>query len=129
MSNNGVDDVDHKAVEGVVIREATAADRAALARLAELDSARPPAGPVLVAEAGGELRAAISTADGQLIADPWQITADLVEVLGIRAGLRPSLNGSRLRSLGRSRWGRKRSQRRPGPSSPSVPGLPAIPSN
>jgi hypothetical protein len=126
MSNNHSNNLEHEIVEGIVIREATAADRAALTHLAELDSSRAPAAPVLIAESGGELRAAISTVDGQLIADPWHVTADLVEVLGIRAGLRPHLNGSRLRSLGRSRWGRKARQRAPRPSSPSVPGLPAM---
>jgi hypothetical protein len=127
MSNNHTSNTDHE-LEGIVIREATASDHPALDRLADLDSARRPADPVLVVEADGELRAAISTGDGQVIADPWHVTADLVEVLGIRAGLRPSLNGSRLRSLGHSRWGLRRKPRVPRPSSPSVPGLPAVPS-
>lgn len=128
MSNNHSNGADHT-TEGMVVRRATAGDRAQLKRLAELDSARVPTDPVLVAEVGGELRAAISTADGHLVADPWHVTADIAEVLGIRAGLRPELGGWRLRSLGRSRWGLKRSRRSPRPSSPSVPGLPAIPSS
>jgi hypothetical protein len=128
MSNNPDTHTDHP-VEGMLIRGATRADRGALKRLAELDSSKAPEEPVLVAEVDGQLRAAISTVDGHLIADPWHVTTDLVEVLGIRAGLRPQLNGFGLRALGRSGWGRKARQRAPRPSSPSVPGLPAIPSN
>jgi hypothetical protein len=41
---------------GVVIRIATAADAVALRRLAALDSAPPPVGPALIAEADGEPR-------------------------------------------------------------------------
>jgi hypothetical protein len=129
MSNNRDTHSDHRPVEGMVIREATGADRAALKRLAELDSSQAPAEPVLVAEVDGQLRAAISTVDGYLIADPWHATTDVVEVLGISAGLRTDASASGLRSLGRSGWGRKARRRAPRPSSPSVPGLPAIPSN
>jgi hypothetical protein len=129
MSNNHSNHPEHEIIEGIVIREATAADRPALERLAELDSSRSPVDPVLLAEADGELRAAISTADGHLIADPWAVTGDIVEVLGIRAGLRGDCNESGPRSLGRSRWGRKARRRAPRPSSSTVPGLPAIPSN
>jgi hypothetical protein len=113
----------------IVIREATAADRGRLSRLAELDSSRAPADPVLIAEVDGELLAAVSMRDWRLVADPWRVTADLVEVLGIHAGLEPSLAGSRLRSVGRLRWGLRMRRRTPRPSSPTVPGLPAIPSS
>lgn len=113
----------------IVIREATASDCGRLSRLAELDSARAPAGPVLIAEVDGELLAAISMRDGHLVADPWHVTADLVEVLGIHAGLEPSLAGSRPRSPGRPRWGLRMRRGTPRPSSPTVPGLPAIPSS
>ena len=125
MSNIGSHNVGQEIPDGIVIREAATDDRRQLRRLAELDSSLPLADPVLIAEVGGELRAAISTVDGQTIADPWHVTADVVEILGIRAGHLPTLRGSRLRSLGRSRWARKAAR----PSSPSVPGLPAIPSN
>jgi hypothetical protein len=83
MSNNPSHN--HDNIGEIVIREATAADRDRLNRLAELDSSRCPAEPVLIAEVDGELRAAISTVDGHLVADPWYVTADLVEVLGIHA--------------------------------------------
>ena len=69
----------------ITIRMASAADRAALERLAGLDSARPPTGDVLVAEVGGELRAALGT-DGVAIADPFHRTSDLATLLRRRAG-------------------------------------------
>lgn len=129
MSNNHLNGTERTTTDRIVIREATSADDRSLQRLSELDSGQRPADPVLVAEVGGELRAAISVVDGSVVADPWQVTADIVELLGIRAGRDPALNGFRLRSLGRSRWGRRFRQRAPRPSSPSVPGLPAIPTN
>ena len=44
----------------VTIRPARPADADALAALAKLDSSHPPRGAILVAEAGGELWAAVS---------------------------------------------------------------------
>ena len=73
----------------VTIRRAADADRRALERLAALDSARPPVGETLVAEAGGEQQAAIEVATGAVVADPFRPTAHLVELLELRAaGLR-----------------------------------------
>jgi hypothetical protein len=82
----------------VVIRPERPEDRAALARLAELDSARLPAAPVLVAVVGGELRAALSLSDGAAIADPFHRTAWLMTLLTVRAGqLRGEPAGDRRR--------------------------------
>lgn len=61
-------------------------DDAALSRLAALDSAAIPAHPLLVAEVDGEMRAALSLADGRLIADPLYRTVELAELLCTRAG-------------------------------------------
>jgi hypothetical protein len=72
-------------VEPIAIRSATEADRDGLQRLAERDSGAVPSEPLLVAEASGELRAAISLADGRTIADPFHPTADLVALLRARA--------------------------------------------
>jgi hypothetical protein len=73
-------------VEALTIRMAVSADAAALGRLAELDSApRPGSGPMLVAEVGGELRAALPLDGGRAIADPFRPTAELVAVLVGRA--------------------------------------------
>jgi hypothetical protein len=60
-------------------------DAASLARLAALDSSRLPAQPVLIAEVGGEPAAALSLSDGSLVADPFQPTAQLVDLLTERA--------------------------------------------
>jgi hypothetical protein len=70
----------------VVIRPAVAADAVAVLRLAALDSARPPAGETLVAEQAGSLVAALSLSDGDVIADPFRPTADIVGLLRMRAG-------------------------------------------
>jgi len=71
--------------EPVTIRRATAADRATLERLAALDSARAPVGDVLIAEVGDEALGAIEVASGATIADPFRPTAELVELLSLRA--------------------------------------------
>jgi hypothetical protein len=72
-------------ISSIAIREATDADRAALERIAARDSARPPAGDVLVAESGGELRAALELGSDRVVADPFRHTAELVDLLRARA--------------------------------------------
>ena len=68
--------------ETLTIRMAVSADAEALARLAQLDSASPPAGvPMLVAEVRGELRAAVPVKGGPAIADPFRRTVELVAIL------------------------------------------------
>lgn len=68
------------------IRHATAADARALHLLAELDSQRPLSGPTLVGEIDGNPAAAVSLADGRVIADPFERTTVLTQLLHIRAG-------------------------------------------
>jgi hypothetical protein len=68
----------------VVIRAARGSDGAALENLARLDSQRPVAGDVLVAEQDGRLVAAV--AGERVIADPFRPTADVVALLRVRAG-------------------------------------------
>ena len=68
----------------VVIRPARDADLAPLHDLAELDSAAPLAGPVLVAVVDGRPWAAISLADDRVIADPFRPSAGAVELLRLR---------------------------------------------
>lgn len=65
----------------ITFRPATHRDHGALARLAELDSARPLSGPVLVAESCGELVAAQSLDTGRTIADPFRFTAGTVQAM------------------------------------------------
>lgn len=69
------------AVLPVTIRPASADDQRAVWRLAALDSAPVPGGPLLLAEVEGELRAAVSMSDSVAIADPFHLTADLVGLL------------------------------------------------
>jgi hypothetical protein len=73
--------------QAIVLRVARPQDGAALRRLALLDDAAPLAGEVLIAEQGGEPRAAISLHSGRTIADPFRRTAHLVALLDARASL------------------------------------------
>jgi hypothetical protein len=65
----------------VTLRHATTADEQPLRDLASVDSQRLPAGPFLVAEVEGRPYAALSLGDGTAIADPFERTAELVELL------------------------------------------------
>lgn len=96
-----------KAPASITIRPAYADDQAALARLAALDSAAgAPAAPVLVAAVEDELRAALSLADGSVIADPFFPTQHLVALLRAHAAaFAQSRSGSRRRPLSRLRAG------------------------
>jgi hypothetical protein len=68
----------------ILIRSSRPGDAPRLERLAQLDSARVPAGPFMVAEQESRLVAAV-TADGETIADPFRRTAEVVEMLKLRA--------------------------------------------
>lgn len=89
----------------LTIRHSVSSDRAELDRLSVLDSARPPRGPALVAEADSRMLAALPLGAGRPIADPFEPTAEIVALLELRAAQlereahgRPSL-ADRLRSL------------------------------
>lgn len=68
----------------ITIRRARPADVPALRRLAALADRRVPDGEVLVAEVDGEVVAASSTRTDAVVADPFAVTLDLVELLGLR---------------------------------------------
>jgi hypothetical protein len=71
----------------VTIRRLTDSDsdRAALRTLAERDSGTELGGQVMVAEVEGSILAAISVADGDVLADPFSRTAELRSLLELRA--------------------------------------------
>jgi hypothetical protein len=73
------------ALPPVTIRHAAAADLASLERLAALDSRRVPSGELFVAEVDGRLLAATSIDTGAVIADPFEHTASIVELLRVQA--------------------------------------------
>jgi hypothetical protein len=86
----------------VTIRLGAPRDEHRLAELAELDSSRPPAEPVLLAEVDGQLVGAISLSDDTVVADPFRPTADVVDLLRVRAAqlsrTSPTARSGRLRS-------------------------------
>jgi hypothetical protein len=89
-------------VDSVTIRLARDEDAVALLELAVLDSAAQPEGEVLIADVGGRPTAALELATGRVIADPFEETAQLVELLRLRA--RALLDPPRERSRMRRAW-------------------------
>jgi hypothetical protein len=75
-------------LDGVLLRTARADDDADLIRLAALDSARPLAGPALVAEQDDAIVAALCLSTGRAVADPFVPSLHLVELLRRHAASR-----------------------------------------
>jgi hypothetical protein len=71
--------------DSVAVRRARPDDDEQIRRLAALDDQKVPCGPKLVAEADGNLMAALGLADRSAIADPFHPTANLVRLLELRA--------------------------------------------
>jgi hypothetical protein len=86
---------------GLRIRFAVEEDADALTRLARLDCSRPPRGPVLVAEVGRSIWAALSLDSLQAVADPRRPTGELVWILVERAREVRRAEGGRTRGLPR----------------------------
>jgi hypothetical protein len=80
VMNGGVDTESE-----VTLRLAIDADAVRLRTLAQLDSAKAPSGPVLIAELDGRLLAALPLDGGAPIADPFRRSADVVALLRMRA--------------------------------------------
>jgi hypothetical protein len=104
-------------MQNVTVRRSASADESALARLAALDSASPPRGPALIAEAGSRMLAAVPMGAGRPIADPFEPTAELVALLELRRSQIEAVDGAAgqsrgLRSLLRSRLRRRTSHAR-----------------
>ncbi|MDX6665923.1 MAG: hypothetical protein QOG68_2129 [Solirubrobacteraceae bacterium] len=75
----------HTNLHDMVLRADRPNDEMALRRLAALDSVRPIKGRALVAEIDGQAIAAIGIEDGRVVADPFEHTAQAVELLKVRA--------------------------------------------
>lgn len=72
--------------EDVTIRLAAPREWEAIDRLAQRDSAPPPPrDEMLVAEVGGEMRAAVSVRNGYAIADPFRRSGEHLALLRARA--------------------------------------------
>lgn len=74
-----------RAIGTVALRRATAADDVAVTRLAQLDDTQTPSGELLLAELDGQLVAALPLDGGPAVADPFVRTAEIVELLRVRA--------------------------------------------
>ena len=69
----------------VTVRLAVPDDAPELSRIAELDSAPLPPGPLLIGERSGRAVAALSLSDGAVVANPFVPTADIVGLMRLRA--------------------------------------------
>jgi hypothetical protein len=72
-------------LDPIKIRLTGPEDARAVHRLAALDSAEVPSGWMLIAEVGEEPWAAVEVRTGKAIADPFRPTADIVQLLRMRA--------------------------------------------
>lgn len=70
-------------MNAITVRPYLPNDRRSLERLALLDDRRVPAQPVVLAEVDGRLVAALSARTGEAVADPFEPTAHLVEMLRV----------------------------------------------
>jgi hypothetical protein len=77
-----------------VIRQATEADAPTLRHLAELDGQKPFAGPALIAEHSGVAVAAISLFDERVVADPFERTMVVTQLLRMRLGALRAYSGT-----------------------------------
>jgi len=73
------------------LRPARSDEREMLSDLAQLDSAKPLDGDVVIAFDGDRPAVAMSLHDGRIIADPFMLTADAIDLLHLygRASHRP----------------------------------------
>ena len=71
--------------ESITIRKSTVQDTEAIRQLAELDGGRPPSGTALLGLVDGQLVAAVGIEDDRTVADPFRYTANLVQMLSLRA--------------------------------------------
>ena len=82
--------------ESITIRQSTASDVEAIRELAELDGGRAPSGTALLGLVDGQLVAAVGIEDGRAVADPFRYSANLVQMLSLRAARQRPPAGSGL---------------------------------
>jgi len=70
----------------ITIRRSREDDARAIGRLAQLDSREAPNGDALLAFVDDELLAAMPLSGGEAVADPFHRTAEVVDLLRLRAG-------------------------------------------
>src|SRR3954465_15126378 len=87
-------------MQNVTVRRSASGDEGALARLAALDSASAPRGPALIAEADTRILAALPLGSGRPIADPFEPTAEPVQLLELRRTHIESADGDARRRHG-----------------------------
>jgi len=80
-----VPDLGLSSLRGVTLRRASPGDAGRLQLLADLDCAEVPSGALLVAEVDGHLLAALPLDGATPIADPFARSAELLELLRLRA--------------------------------------------
>jgi hypothetical protein len=71
--------------EGLTVRAACQRDAEAVRLLAALEGVTMPSGPMLVAEVGDDVLAALPLDGGRALADPFRPSAHMVELLELRA--------------------------------------------
>ena len=82
----------------ITIRVMRPTDVDEVRRVAQRDSRDLPSGELLIAVAEGEVRAAISLSRGEIVADPFHHTEELVRVLALRrAQMQSGIPGRRNR--------------------------------
>ena len=69
----------------IALRVAQPKDEYDVSRLAQLDDAPRPVGPVMLAVVDGEAVAALSLSDGRVVANPFVATENAVSLLRLRA--------------------------------------------
>ena len=93
----------------ITIRTSTDADHDRIIELAELDGHPAPMGEALLAEVDGRLWAAVGMSDGVTVADPFEPTAAVAELLRMRVEQEHELANGRGPLLGRLMLIRQRS--------------------
>jgi hypothetical protein len=96
----------------VTIRYAGPADAPALERLAQLEAQALTGGPMLVAEVGGELWAAVELDGPQALADPFRPSGELLLTVAARAAQIRRAHDGALRAPWRVRLARRLRPRR-----------------